>query len=254
MIEFDAETTDLTARNAAAPVDPSEAPSTPTVTGDGPFKSNTFPTPRAAGRDGVFEDEQDNRKSHVLFLDSNDVDGSGRLFGTDGHFTETSHPGRAAPVTLGKEISPVMTSSPQTIQRPLPVDSMSTSTPALPIDGLPTRSSESPNDELITTPRNEDTEALPVSAQMPHEMEKVNGEKHPLHPLALEDGTPRTSMTSNRSEMIPEGKGSKRMFKMSKMFSESSRDESGEGADDRRGRCAERSLGHSRGFGRVRPI
>jgi len=216
--DYDAETTALTTQNGATPVDPSEAPSTPTMMGDGPLKSHTFPTPKAAGRDGVFDDDHEPKKPHVLFLDSKNVDGSGRLFDTEGQLA--GGPASTAPVTTHQDAARPLTASPEMVQQSLPGESPIVSTPATRIEGLPDRSNDSPTDEILATPRNDDGAALPVTAQMPGEIKRVNADRMTLHPLSNDDEMmPRPSITSNHSELIPEGKGSKRMFKMSKMFS-----------------------------------
>lgn len=231
MAEFtDRETAAITAQNAHAssvsPVDPSEAPSTPTVIGDAPMKSKTFPTPSSPQREHIqlhdFEtttvDTAENdrgRKGHVLFLDTTAIDGSGRLFDNEGEVVQSPQTARSSFVQgsslLGVTGREFVVDSPATSSIRLPQNETRAVSPLAPVHLGPVHSVEPAtptSNGYAHEPTNEAGEVLPATAQMPTELDPSQSADPERPPV-------------RRSESeVPEGMGSKRMFKMSKMFSE----------------------------------
>lgn len=230
--EFDKETNAITAQNAAAGTlpDPSEAPSTPTVIGDTPIKAHTYPAPKAVNGDSG--DAEKKPKPHVLFLDTDAVDGSGRLFDRDGEAIDsplTAKSGQSKrEARFADPAQGAFVSSPavSTLNIPeSPADWTSTRAPGGEAAGQANGDRAgpvldgSPRDDIIATPRNDVGEALPISAQMPGEMKTTVGVVGDAGVVG--DDTPERPAITRVETELPEGRGSKRMFQMSKMFSAS---------------------------------
>lgn len=232
---MDKETAAITAQNAHAssvsPVDPSEAPSTPTVIGDMPVKSKTFPTPSTPGHDTHvrvqdFEspiaprhdvDHDRGKKGHVLFLDTKDIDGTGRLFDNEGEIVQSPQTARSSVINDGQLLgvggrgdvvaSPVSS----TFRLPHEHDRQQAASTLAPVQlaaPLSAHTEGTKVDGLPTTSRTEAGDIAPAPAQPPSERDTIDDDQE----------RPRVERQDTE---IPEGMGSKRMFKMSKMFSKS---------------------------------
>lgn len=224
----DKETAAITAHNAHLPVDPSEAPSTPTIVADLPPKSKSYPIPQtdhtASQPDsprtvlGELGDGHERGRKGVLFLDTDAIDGTGRLFDKEGATVPSPKSARAASV-CGREI---VTASPLPAEAPLPENSPppvvardfdAEDVPALGAEDAPALGAP----QETTLPATAPTDELPRSGLIVDDTDTEADvtERHARF-------VPVRSMTvgTTDSDIPPEGTGSKRMFKMSKMFSE----------------------------------
>ncbi|WRT66650.1 uncharacterized protein IL334_003609 [Kwoniella shivajii] len=202
----------------------SEAPSSPTVTGDIPLKSKTYPQPAETANDeqwdsSTFRDHYDipmtpTRKrsfdrpvdKHVGFAPlKTDLDGTGRLFLPESNQREIYN----SPVeTRFQENHPIV-SSPAASTIHLPSEQT---------NGIPLLGEE--------IPHNERGEKLPFSAMDSQEAgnayekakKKVELTIPPATATATATATETNEKEDKQNEIQPEGTGSKRMFALSKRF------------------------------------
>ena len=263
----DKETADITAMNAAvtAPLSNSPPPSSITAVGD---------TPASPKHKRDEQERADNvergRKGHVLFLDTDAIDGQGRFMDEDlresphsatrSKNTRTASPrgGHLPPAEI-KQVAPTSTGG-DSLAPPLELSTLDTralspSTGAS-ILGAPTVAEpENLAGEGVMTPRDIAGAALPLTAQMPHEIDRSTSRTRQTEEIPLSALPPHVvaeiEESSPDSLNPPEGTGSRRMFQLSKKFSEHLSPPSTRCAretDDRRGWCFERSLGYRGGF------
>ncbi|ORX35632.1 hypothetical protein BD324DRAFT_630908 [Kockovaella imperatae] len=215
----DHQTAEITARNTAigAHVDPSEAPSTPTLTSDLPPKSKTMPP--AVTDPGssplVFpqpDEHLDKPKPHIIFLDTKLANGA-----AENHAIYDSPVGSAQP-------------SPRPRHKDLPDPILKTPTHSalrMPIgDGgdedVPDMNGPMP----AGVPTNQIGQPLPPTAQIPGNKGPANTIQTESVPLDVVD-TPTgerdvpvrpDTLRRTSTDAQPEGTGSRRMFKLSKKF------------------------------------
>lgn len=152
-------------------------------------------------RDTAYETEE----HHVMFLDTQDIDGTGRL-SLDNH-DRTSSPAEAhRPKERLLGDAPMM-ESPNTSSVNLPRE---------PLDGFRGERRDS-----FEGPRNKGEEPLPVSAETPQEMERSSAAE--LDGSGMNEKKEENGLLAARLErkesIVPEGKGTKRLYQLSKRFS-----------------------------------
>lgn len=236
----DKETAAITAQNAAMgpAVDPSEAPSTPTMVNDVPPKAMSYPQPGMPMPTLGTESKKPKEKGHVLFLDTSAVDGSGRLFENEGGIVnspsvialnDAAHPdtprGSVRHVRLLDPQGPIV-SSPTASSLHLPPDGHPPRSPLEPMEreGRLDVPAQAPVQHDVT---DDNGEPLPLSARMPHEIEGkspviASDKADPQVDKELAAATGGIKIDTESADAALEGRGSKRMVQLSKMFSECS--------------------------------
>ncbi len=153
------------------------------------------------------EAAHDAARPHVMFLKKQDFDGSGRLFPGE---TASDSPVDSHLAHGNLLENSTMMDSPTTSSLHLPADQSQDRTAPEPIDGR-------------RSPTNENGDSLPMTAQTPEEIERSLS--HPEKPETNGEtekpgGSDRLAPSPMRKDsVVPEGVGSKRLYKLSKRFS-----------------------------------
>jgi len=209
MEDMDERTAELTAQNAALNLQPppSEATSSPTITNDAPPKVKSYPSFNDHHVEEITPDHHDHsdhhasNNPHIAFLQARVFDGTGRLSaGADGDSPAVERPTHGI-LRIDGDV----------------VDSPMTSSLHLPADGsYPARAPTVNGNAALSS--KEKVESLPLTAQTPQEIERLGSPDEAMTEKTGEAGL-LPPKPERMDSIVPEGKGSKRLYQMSKRFS-----------------------------------